>query len=226
MAENGSPSKDINRDEATFLVEVIKNMDEQRSVDLAKVAEALGYTSVGSVANRFRLLKKKYDLKLSGRQGSLKSAAAAASGESATIDNPAANDENQVDSSVAPASATPSPAKPGRRPRAANPRPRKGAKASTNNPIPATKGMGDGTTTAATTSPPTPNVNVAGKTANLPTHGYPEAPGIHPALLLAVEIALWEREREKQAQAAKVNVSQAPSANDEEAAKDEVDDDA
>lgn len=175
------------------------------------------------MANRFRLLKKKYDLKLSGRQGPLKSsatAADAASGESTTTtdNNAPADDENQVDSSAAaPASATPSPAKPGRRPRAANPRPRKGAKPSTDKPIPATKGMD-------TTATPAAQVKVAGKTANLPAHRYPEHPGIHPALLLAVEIALWEREREKQARAAaKVNVSQAPSANDD---KDEVDDDA
>ncbi|KAL2001442.1 hypothetical protein VTN02DRAFT_1758 [Thermoascus thermophilus] len=148
MAENGSPSKDINRDEATFLAELIKNMDEQRSINLAKVAEALGYTSVGSVANRFRLLKKKYDLKLSGRQGPLKS-------ESSTTttynnNNAPADDENQLDSSAAaPASATPSPAKPGRRPRAANPRPRKGAMASTDKPIAATKGMDAAATPAA-----------------------------------------------------------------------------
>ncbi|KAA8643640.1 hypothetical protein EYZ11_005933 [Aspergillus tanneri] len=63
MSSNGKTTTtdgDISQQDAKFIMECVKNLDQNKQVDLAKVGEALGYTNVASVGNRFRVLRKRY----------------------------------------------------------------------------------------------------------------------------------------------------------------------
>ncbi|KAF9886627.1 hypothetical protein FE257_011267 [Aspergillus nanangensis] len=56
-----SPEGDtINNNDAVFVFECLKNLDDSKNVDLAAVAGALQYTNVASVGNRFRAIRKRY----------------------------------------------------------------------------------------------------------------------------------------------------------------------
>ncbi|PLB45256.1 hypothetical protein P170DRAFT_479773 [Aspergillus steynii IBT 23096] len=55
-----TPEGEVSQQDAKFIVECVKNLDSNKQVDLVKVGEALGYTNVVSVANRFRLLRKRH----------------------------------------------------------------------------------------------------------------------------------------------------------------------
>ncbi|RAQ49489.1 hypothetical protein AFGD_002516 [Aspergillus flavus] len=50
----------LNQQDARFIIECLRNIDENRAVILANVGAALGYTNTASVANRFRALRKRY----------------------------------------------------------------------------------------------------------------------------------------------------------------------
>ncbi|KAL2821772.1 hypothetical protein BDW59DRAFT_164110 [Aspergillus cavernicola] len=52
---DGVPQNDIR-----FSFEILRNIDTDGKVDLTKIAEAMGYTNVNSVGNRFRELRKRY----------------------------------------------------------------------------------------------------------------------------------------------------------------------
>ncbi|GAD97998.1 hypothetical protein ANI_1_2588014 [Paecilomyces variotii No. 5] len=107
MATEGS----IPRDDFGFALECLKSIDDNHNVDLTKVANALNYTNVQSVGNRYRVFRKKYGINLHCVTGS---------GVITTQD--AGGDDI----------GGPSPVKTPRKPRA-----RKGAKVSSD-PIPAT----------------------------------------------------------------------------------------
>ncbi|PLN78748.1 hypothetical protein BDW42DRAFT_195665 [Aspergillus taichungensis] len=51
---------EVTRQDAKFIVECLKSIDHDKMVNLTKVADALGYTNVASVGNRFRTVRKRY----------------------------------------------------------------------------------------------------------------------------------------------------------------------
>ncbi|KJK63110.1 hypothetical protein P875_00034056 [Aspergillus parasiticus SU-1] len=50
----------LNQQDARFIIECLRSIDESRAVILANVGAALGYTNIASVANRFRAIRKRY----------------------------------------------------------------------------------------------------------------------------------------------------------------------
>ncbi|KAJ9212509.1 hypothetical protein DTO166G4_5870 [Paecilomyces variotii] len=117
------------RDDFGFALECMKSLDDNHNVDLTKVANALNYTNVQSVGNRYRVFRKKYGINLNCVTGS-------------GVVTTKAGDGDEIDS--------PSPAKTPRKPRA-----RKGAKVSSE-PIPATADDNSNDAGEAVAKPKTP----------------------------------------------------------------------
>ncbi|RLL99174.1 hypothetical protein CFD26_106538 [Aspergillus turcosus] len=116
--------------DATFIIECLKNLNESKQVDIAKVATALNYSNVASAGNRFRALRKRYGF----ANLECKNSTPTKAGKAGPIDKSAkdgtAGDEDATSSGETVQS---SPSKPARKPAAG----RKGAKANSK-PIPAT----------------------------------------------------------------------------------------
>ncbi|PKY04733.1 hypothetical protein P168DRAFT_317783 [Aspergillus campestris IBT 28561] len=51
---------EVTPQDAKFIVECLKSIGDDKMVNLVKVADALGYTNVASVGNRFRAVRKRY----------------------------------------------------------------------------------------------------------------------------------------------------------------------
>ncbi|KAL4889941.1 hypothetical protein BDV59DRAFT_204750 [Aspergillus ambiguus] len=58
--KNTAAESEINPADVKFIIECLKNMGEDKIVDLAKVGAALEYTNVASVGNKFRAVRKRY----------------------------------------------------------------------------------------------------------------------------------------------------------------------
>ncbi|KAH8431919.1 uncharacterized protein LDX57_009568 [Aspergillus melleus] len=56
----GTTEGEISQPDARFILECLKNLDRNKQVDIVRVGQALGYTNSVSVANRFRLLRKRH----------------------------------------------------------------------------------------------------------------------------------------------------------------------
>ncbi|KAI9372161.1 hypothetical protein BJX61DRAFT_542985 [Aspergillus egyptiacus] len=112
---NATGIEDISPQEIRFGFECLRNIDKDGKVDLAKVGEALGYSNVASVGNRFRDLRKRYGF----------TTLECKTGSTPLKDKTGSKTDG----------ATPTKRGRGRPKQAA---PRKGAKASSANPIPAT----------------------------------------------------------------------------------------
>ncbi|OJJ43241.1 hypothetical protein ASPZODRAFT_19646 [Penicilliopsis zonata CBS 506.65] len=69
-AKINTVNSEIKPDDAAFIIECTKHMGEDRIVDLSKVAEAMGYANVNSVGNRLRALRKRHGIKLECKMGS------------------------------------------------------------------------------------------------------------------------------------------------------------
>ncbi|PWY85156.1 hypothetical protein BO83DRAFT_394601 [Aspergillus eucalypticola CBS 122712] len=119
--------------DAQFFLACLQCMGDDKQIDLTKVGDMMGYSNVASVGNRFRAIRKRYNLNnIEAKSGSgvLKSAGANGDKDKGAAGATEAGDAvaEQSDSDV------PTPVKPKGRKVAA----RKGAKATTSKPIPAT----------------------------------------------------------------------------------------
>ncbi|KAL5365387.1 hypothetical protein BJX96DRAFT_179792 [Aspergillus floccosus] len=113
---------EYNAVDVKFIFECVKNLDEDKMVDLSAVAAGLGYKNVASVYNRLRSLRKKYGIdNLEGRMN----------GTSAKL-APAKEDKEDNSSSDATVDEQPKP----KRKRGDNPQSAKGS----SKPAPAAKG--------------------------------------------------------------------------------------
>ncbi|KAK2805118.1 hypothetical protein FQN50_006363 [Emmonsiellopsis sp. PD_5] len=72
-SENGAETADSkgkgSSGDEVFMMECLKHLQSPATVDINAVAKALGYKNSLSVANRVRVLKKKYDIEIICSQG-------------------------------------------------------------------------------------------------------------------------------------------------------------
>ncbi|KAL2812106.1 hypothetical protein BJX63DRAFT_432916 [Aspergillus granulosus] len=130
--KENSTLEDIPAGDSRFCFECLRNIDSDGKVDLIGVAAALNYSNIASAGNRFRALSHRYGF------GNLKCKNAGS-----PVKAKAASTSTAADS--APAKADPStPTKGAAGKPAKNPSTRKGAKKSSTEPIPATKGKNQG----------------------------------------------------------------------------------
>ncbi|RAK91606.1 hypothetical protein BO79DRAFT_252440 [Aspergillus costaricaensis CBS 115574] len=132
-AKSVNAGLDIPYADAQFFLACLQCMGDDKQIDLTKVGDMMGYSNVASVGNRFRAIRKRYNLNnIEAKSGSgiLKSAGANGDKDKGAAGATEAGDDvaEQSDSDV------PTPVKPKGRKVAA----RKGAKATTSKPIPAT----------------------------------------------------------------------------------------
>ncbi|KAK2766233.1 hypothetical protein FQN54_007749 [Arachnomyces sp. PD_36] len=59
-----APTEGIKAEDAIFMAECLKHLQTTANIDINGVAAALNYKNSASVANRIRVLKKKFDLKV------------------------------------------------------------------------------------------------------------------------------------------------------------------
>ncbi|BCS08295.1 similar to An01g06010 [Aspergillus luchuensis] len=119
--------------DAQFFLACLQCMGDDKQIDLTKVGDMMGYSNVASVGNRFRAIRKRYNLNnIEAKSGSGVLKSAGANGDK---DKGAAG-ATEAGDGVAELSGSdvPTPVKPKGRKVAA----RKGAKATTSKPIPAT----------------------------------------------------------------------------------------
>ncbi|RAL02426.1 uncharacterized protein BO80DRAFT_443736 [Aspergillus ibericus CBS 121593] len=131
---------EISQPDAQFFLACLQNFGEDKQIDLTKVADALGYTNVASVGNRFRALRKRYamnHLEAKAGSGAPKGVKPTDNVTDATKqpdgNETEANGADGVDTKEDSESELPTPVKP----KAKQAAPRKGAK-TTSKPVPAT----------------------------------------------------------------------------------------
>ncbi|RAH62099.1 hypothetical protein BO85DRAFT_501766 [Aspergillus piperis CBS 112811] len=126
--------------DAQFFLACLQCMGDDKQIDLTKVGDMMGYSNVASVGNRFRAIRKRPNLNsIEAKSGSgvLKSAGANGDKDKGAAGATEAGDGVAEQSG----SDVPTPVKPKGRKVAA----RKGAKATTSKPIPATGTLKSGT---------------------------------------------------------------------------------
>ncbi|PYI03805.1 hypothetical protein BO78DRAFT_451220 [Aspergillus sclerotiicarbonarius CBS 121057] len=148
---------EIPQADAQFFLACLQNLGEDKQIDLTKVADALGYTNVASVGNRFRALRKRYamnNLDAKAGSGVLKgvkqSDTMADSPKQPEGNDSEVNGADDINMKEESEPELPTPVKP----KAKKAAPRKGAK-TTSKPVPATDSPAKGRKRAAksTTKP-------------------------------------------------------------------------
>ncbi|KAK2751338.1 hypothetical protein FQN55_001073 [Onygenales sp. PD_40] len=151
-AENGDSKGKGSSGDEVFMMECLKHLQTPATIDINAVAKALGYKNSASVANRVRVLKKKYDIEIICSQGPA-SGSTGAGGVSATPSRkgakaarrpiavkPEADDEEGAEVKEHPAKAKKPAAKRGRKPKAV----KSEAEADGDDDTAAANGNGDG----------------------------------------------------------------------------------